>query len=160
MNFLPHVHFTITSPLAAEQAFIKSYSAEINISGRNYIISKRESENNILRFTPERKLSFYHNSFLPTVKMDFHSAETGTTINLYAKLVSEVGLFLVIFVLLGFAAEIYLIGSCIKEHYFFTLPYSMPGIIAIVAYVMCYIGLYASTKSFQLQFEQFIGRKN
>lgn len=160
IKLVPHFHKVLISPLPIETLLCKVFNTKIVVSGREYTPAADSSRENVIKYSRERKLSFFYNSFLPEAELSFEKTENGTAIHLYFELAPPVRIFLLIYISLTLAMQIGLLIQCFAVfHYFPGFQGFMPVILSAAAYLMAFAGLAFSTMSFVLQFEELIDRK-
>lgn len=116
MSIFPHVHFNISYPLSMKSAFETASRISIKILDRDYNALECGEENNEILFYPESKRAFFHNPFLPIIRMTFVEQERGTVINLNSRLRSRAVLFLSVIIFFGVILETGILILCISRN--------------------------------------------
>lgn len=161
VRIIPHFHKVLLSPLPTETLFYKVLNTKIVVSDREYTPAVDSSRENTIKYSHEKKLSFFYNSFLPEAELSFEKIENGTAIHLYSEPAPSVRIFLLIYLILALAMQTGLFIQCYAVyHYFPGIQLFMPVILIVAAYLMAFAGLAVSTRSLLFQLEELTDKKS
>lgn len=154
MSIFPHIHFSISSSLSAETAFETAFRISIKLLDRDCNAMECGDDNCEILFYPESKRAFFHNPFLPIIRMTFAEQESGTVINLDSRLRSRAALFLSVIIFLGVILEagvlILFISRNIPMRVYLLIPVLCSGAVYIISSLI----LFLLSKSFLKQYEK------
>lgn len=154
MSIFPHVHFNISYPLPMKNAFETASRINIKILDRDYnAIAYGENGCEIL-FYPESKRAFFHNPFLPIIRMTYIEQERGTVINLNSRLRSRAALFLSVIIFFGVILEAGILTLCISRNIPMRAYLLIPVLCVGAVYIISSLILFLLSKSFLKQYKK------
>lgn len=161
VRLFPHFHKILNSPLPIKTLFCKVLNTKIVVSDREYTPAVDLSRKNTIKYSREKKLSFFYNSFLPKAELFFEKTENGTAIHFFSELMPSVKIFLLIYLILTLVMQTGLFIQYFGVyHYFPGIQLFMPVFLSAAAYLMAFAGLAVSTRNFLLQLEELTDRKS
>lgn len=151
MSIFPHIHFSISSILSAETAFEPASRINIKILDRDYNAIECGEDGCEILFYPESKRAFFHNPFLPIIRMTFVEQERGTVINLNSRLRSRAALLLSVIVFFGIIAEAGILILCLSRNILMRAYLLIPVLCSSAVYLISSLILFLLSKSFLKQ---------
>ena len=151
MSIFPHIHFSISSSLSAETAFESAFRISIKLLDRDYNAMECGEDNCEILFYPESKRAFFHNPFLPIIRMTFVEQARGTVINFDSRLRSRAALFLSVIVLFGIILEAGLLILCALCNISLSAYIFIPSLSSCIVYFVSLMMLSFLSKCFLQQ---------
>ena len=163
MQFFPRYSKYMTIPFSSNELTKKLKNAEFDLQGYHYQIS--HDSKNIIKLTPYVTDCFYHNSFIPNIRMEMQDESVPQQTMITFHFTKSVKWIFSVFECICFVFQIFLLISFFAENWYWSSMaiVFLPTVLAIGLYIFSYLGLkyaaYRFLKDFEITLRQTIVNK-